>query len=162
MAKTFEQIATTTLSSATGKIQFTSLGSYTDFHLVATYETTSAANVYITLNNDYSTSAYYAIYLWGNGTTTLTGAQGTVYTNNPNTLGSGEFVTDVVEVYGYKDTDKYKTMNIRHACPSNLVTSVIQGTYKSSSAITSIEYNATSTFAVGTIISLYGVTMGSA
>lgn len=153
--ETFTQIASTTLGSNSGAVTFSSLGSYTDLLLVASYTCTSAANMYISFNGDYGAN-YIATYQYANGTAVNTSRQGTIYTNVNSTV-AGNQTTDFIDLFDYRNTSFYKTVLGKHITPGVNITQ-FSGIWKNTGAVTSITYNSTANFTAGSTFCLYGIT----
>lgn len=155
MATTFTPIASTTLSSTSSAITFSNLGSYTDLVLMCSYSCTSAANMYVSINGDYGAN-YLATYEYSNGSSYNPGRLGTIYTNTNSTIANNQ-TTDFIEFYDYRNTNYYKTIIGRHITPGVNINQ-FSGTWKNTSAITSITFNSTNTFTAGSTFCLYGLT----
>ena len=161
--KTYEPIATTTLSSATSTITFSSISSsYTDLVLIASrrYSNvgTGAENTFIRFNND-STALYSTTYL-SNGPSAgrITGANN-LYTSAGGNETADRFSVDVWNIMNYSNTTTYKTSLLRH----NFGTSMLQnwiGLWRSTAAINRIDIiggGTPGTFATGSTFTLYGI-----
>jgi hypothetical protein len=157
MAKTatYSLIQSQTLATATGTIAFTSIpATYTDLVLVCNYTTTAAANIYMTLNND-TTSTYSRQWLYGNGSTS-NGGHGTVaYLNNSVTISTTP-VNTILNIMDYSNATTYKTTLVRHnnAVGETLAEVIL---YPQTAAISSVRIIGTSTFAIGSNFKLYGI-----
>jgi hypothetical protein len=159
--KTYEPIATTTLSSATNLITFSSIpGTYTDLVLVvsSTYSnyTTGGENVWVRVNND-SGSNYSSTYMEGgktSGRVTNT-TQLTVSSAGNNTSG---FQVNIWNFYNYSNTTTYKSImsSLRYA-----PTFVQQwaNLWRNTAAINRIDVKGgtSGTFAIGSSFTLYGI-----
>ena len=115
MAATYTPIATTTLGSAAANITFSSIaGTYTDLVLVVSAITASNdQSIYFNVNSDSGTNYSYT-YLYGNGTSALSG-RGTNATQG--FLGGVAYGTStstpsaiVASFMNYANTTTYKTI----------------------------------------------------
>ena len=112
MAKTFDPIATYTLSSTSGEISFTGLSGYNDYQIHAIYRTTSAANIYVRFNSN--NSNYKATYEYSNSSANATSSQTTIYTNHPTTVGAN-YRYDIIDIINPHNSTEYKSGIIKHA-----------------------------------------------
>jgi hypothetical protein len=164
MAKTYEPIATTTLTSAAANITFSSIpATYTDLILVLNVAIASGGGgeSVIRFNSD-SGSNYSNTYLYGNGTSALSAR------NTNSTVGrvsySASFTTTVgnmnyiVQVQNYSNSTTYKTFLSRANNAANAADG-IAGLWRSTSAITSIQffYSDSSNIITGSSATLYGI-----
>jgi hypothetical protein len=164
MAKTYEPIATTTLTSAAANITFSSIpATYTDLILVLNVAIASGGGgeSVIRFNSD-SGSNYSNTYLYGNGTSALSAR------NTNSTVGrvsySASFTTTVgnmnyiVQVQNYSNSTTYKTFLSRANNAANAA-DAITGLWRSTSAITSIQffYSDSSNIITGSSATLYGI-----
>jgi hypothetical protein len=164
MAKTYEPIATTTLTSAAANITFSSIpATYTDLILVLNVAIASGGGgeSVIRFNSD-SGSNYSNTYLYGNGTSALSAR------NTNSTVGrvsySASFTTTVgnmnyiVQVQNYSNSTTHKTYLSRANNAAN-ATDAIAGIWRSTSAITSIQffYSDSSNIITGSSATLYGI-----
>jgi hypothetical protein len=159
--KTYEPIATTTLSSATSTITFSSIpGSYTDLVLIMynTYSNTTTANenVWVRINND-SGGNYSSTYMEGGlSSGRASGNQHTVSSAGNNTPG---FQVITWNFYNYSNTTTFKSSisSLRYA-PTFL--QVWANLWRNTAAINRIDViggGSSSTFAVGSTFTLYGI-----
>ena len=155
-------IATTTLGSTAGTIDFNSItGSYTDLRLVLTTTTTSSAAVLCRVNSD-TGSNYSRTTLAGDGSS----ASSARYSNNTFfridiNADSSTTVPMLIEVdfFSYAGSTN-KTILNKVAADRNGSGSVQTAVqlWRSTSAITSISLIANgTTFAAGTTATLYGI-----
>ena len=156
---TYEPIATNTLSSTASSVTFSSIsGSYTDLVLVSNGKMSagSAVNNKITFNSD-TTTNYSRTYVYGDGSTALSGRDssqdnlGFIYWNSTNPS------TTIIQIQNYSNTTTYKTALARTSESGVAVAYV--GLWRSTSAITNITITRGSTndFASGSTFTLYGI-----
>ena len=162
MATTYEPIATTTLAATNSTITFSSIpATYTDLRLIVTGTATAALTPRIRFNGDTATNYSYTV-LYGDGTSALStrGANTAFISGTYNTGWSSTipaFLT--VDVFSYAGST-YKTTLNTVSIDLNGSGSVerLVGLWRSTSAITSMTLvTSTSTFAIGTTATLYGI-----
>lgn len=165
-------ISTVTVGTATADISFTSIsGSYTDLMLVVSGRSTVSVN------------AYSEIGMYFNGATfpdatstfrTLEGTGSSVASNSVSNYLSGgwncgsgmtanTFSNNTIYIPNYAGTTQ-KSISVDSVSETNATAAyqrIIAGKSTLSSAITAIRLNAETAFAVGSTVSLYGVTKGS-
>ena len=157
---TYEKIQTQTLGSSAASVTFSSIsGSYTDLILVASSKivTGSATGFLIQFNGD-TASNYSDTYLYGNGTSALSGrvsGQAKMVIGNVN---STDFSPQIINVMNYSNATTYKTAIGRSSLAADYVISYV-GLWRSTAAITSIlAYpDASASFATGSTFTLYGI-----
>jgi hypothetical protein len=160
MTATYEKIATTTLVSAASSVTFSSLGSYTDIVIVSVPSITSgSAGVRIRFNSD-TGSNYSQTDIYGDGT--IAGS-----TRDSNRT-SGKLTNTIspstnfnfnllVNVMNYSNATTYKTYLARGNIASGGTEAVV-GLWRNTAAITDIQlFATTSTFAIGSTFTLYGI-----
>jgi hypothetical protein len=170
MAKTYEPIATTTLSSAASSVTFSSIsGSYTDLVVIISalgnVGSPTDYGISLQINGDLA-GDYSDTWLYGNGTSTVSSrridqssivdiqAAGYLSTTSPNPC--------VVNFLNYSNTTTYKTIISRGNNPSGgggtATTEACVGLWRSTSAITSIKFLTTSgSYGSGSTFTLYGI-----
>lgn len=166
MAVTYEPIATTTLSSASGTIAFNSIpGTYTDLKIICVVTATDASTfLRMTFNSDTATNYSYTS-LRGNGTS----ATKSIVANTaimlplsytlalPTTLPA----FGNVDIFNYAGST-YKTVLALGANDQNGSGEInaMVNMWRSTSAVTSIQLvaNSTNTFTAGSTFTLYGIT----
>ena len=164
-AKTYDQIAWTSLGSAAASITFSSIAaSWTDLRLVIGNLTTSSATYpYIQYNGDTATN-YSWRQLNGNGSSAASVAAQNVtkFTFLNNGASSTTIpATITVDIFSYADTGKYKTSLVNEAADTNgsgyIQTEIFL--WRSTSAINSILISGGGTynFNTGTTAALYGI-----
>ena len=156
--KTYESIATTTLTSAQTSISFTSIsGSYTDLIIIINGQD-SNGYLLIRYNND-SGSNYSRTVLYGDGANPQTFRQ-TSQTSHFIAIGGTNFQGQKLQINSYSNTTTYKT-SLLNENRSDSTVGITVGSYRSTSAITRVDFispTGTATIASGTTITLYGVT----
>ena len=166
MPKTYEPIATTTISgTSTNQVTFSSIAAtYTDLRIViAAGETGGGNGAFITFNNDGGTGSLYSFTrLVGDGST-ASSARGTNRNTNTWVLGNGIAVpttpTDVatIDIMNYSNTTTFKTSLAReNNAASGTVANVIL--WRNTAAITRVDitYSAAN-FANASTFTLYGI-----
>jgi hypothetical protein len=158
MPITYENIATTTLSSASSTITFSSIPStFTDLRLVVTF--TGAWLKMPTINSDTGAN-YSATYLFGSGSSVTSVRSPNSSPSSIDLLAGGAPNPALVEFdfLGYQGSTN-KTFLIRESGDQNgsgyLSTEV--ATYASNSAITSITITSQGNMGIGTTATLYGI-----
>lgn len=159
MAKTatYALIEAKTLGSATSTITFSSIpNTYTDLVLVFNGAASSYVNTYLQINGD-SSALYSETRLYGNGSTATSARYsnqtysfvGDVHTNQSN---------GILHFMDYANTTTFKSFLSRDNAPSGGL-GAWAGLYRSTSAISSILFGATSgaTFNTGSTFKLYGI-----
>jgi hypothetical protein len=165
MPKTYEPIATHTLSSAAASYTFTSIPqTYTD--LVMIVQATQTAGPHqgkIGVGNGSidTGSNYSQTILNGNGTSAASLRFSNYTYWNADYLAapgvSGEYNVSIYNFMNYSNTTTNKTMINRSSKASN-GTDALVNLWRSTSAINQILFGVTSsTLAAGTIITLYGI-----
>jgi hypothetical protein len=149
---TYTPLATITLASTDSEIVFTSIpATYRDLVLVVGGKATSAGAFNVILNNDTGNGS--RVFALGNGSTTSSSTAATLAVLE---MGSDE-TTGIVHIMDYSATDKHKTLLARGGSAGG-VTIMMAGRWASTSAVNSIKLNrGSSSFAVGTTLSLYAI-----
>ena len=163
MAKTYEPISTQTLGSATATVTFSSIpATYTDLVLVCNIAQAAGNNsLRFRINSD-TGSNYSATYLYGNGTSALSGrdasqTSGTIYVSGSTTIETNY----IVQFMNYSNATTYKTLLGRSNRASSEVAADV-GLWRNTSAINSISLAMggsfpTNNFATGSTFALYGI-----
>ena len=162
--KTYEPIATTTISGSPTSYTFTSIPqSYTDLVLVFVGDLGGTTNFVIRVGNgsiDTGTN-YSTTILDGNGSAAVSAS----YTNSSfylldyNAASSGNQRTFTTNLFNYSNTTTYKTFLTKSALPSAEVV-LGAGLWRSTSAINQIKVfgsGETHSIANGSMITLYGI-----
>ena len=158
MAITYEPIATTTLGSAAASVTFSSIsGSYTDLVIVYNGVATSSQTFSIQFNGD-TGSNYSDTNLGGDGSTASSNRDSSITSAKMGINYSTGQSNFILSVMNYSNSTTYKTA----LCRSNAAVGEVNarvGLWRVTSAITSvlIKMDSTSTFAIGSIFSLYGI-----
>ncbi len=169
---TMTLIATTTLTSTAADISFTSIaGTFTDLFITIAGRSTSSANAYSEIGMYFNGATY------PDGTAnfrTLEGTGSSVASNSVSNYmsagwncGSGmtanTFSNNSVYIPNYAGSTQ-KTYSVDSVSETNATAAyqrIIAGKSTTTSAITSIRFNAETAFAIGTTISVYGILKGS-
>jgi hypothetical protein len=162
--KTYEPIATQTLGSAAASVTFSSIsGAYTDLVLVANYIPTTQGNtIRLTFNSDSATN-YSKTYVgaWTGNFTGSTRFSNYSYLFNLWQIG-GVLGPNIVtfNIMNYSNTTTFKTCLLRASTvssPDSEVSAEV-GLWRSTAAINTILLTSSSTtFAIGSTFSLYGI-----
>jgi hypothetical protein len=159
MAKTYDPIATVTISTTTSSYTFTSIPStYTDLVIACQdLSTTSIQGITVRVGNgSIDTGSNYSRvaidgYSSAMSNQTTNASSWDVGVISPN--GSG---TSLYHFMDYANTNKYKTVLTRSGNPEYFRFAV--GTWRSNSAINQIQvYPASYSWTAGTTLSLYGI-----
>jgi len=156
---TYTPLATVTVASAVSSVSFSSIpASYRDLIIVHNNfgTTNNDSNGNFRFNGD-SGSNYSRVYAFSEAGGSPVSGSGTGGTSLQvfglrTTIG-----TSITQIMDYSATDKHKTTLTRTNTPDHLV-SMWAGRWANTSAINTIQLNAFSgNFAVGSVISMYGV-----
>lgn len=161
MPVTYETIATTTLSSATSTITFSSIAnSWTDLRLSFTGYKAVGAQLYLRFNGD-TGSNYSYTDLVTDGSTISSGrgssTQIVMHYNGFDTT-SATFVP--IDILSYANTSVYKTLLFGWNATRDVSEGYNKysvGLWRSTSAITSLQFRSDDTMGVGTTVTLYGI-----
>jgi hypothetical protein len=165
MAKTYEPIATTTLSSSAATIDFTSIPStYTDLRMVISGVSNSSDNIFYRFNG-VTGASYSRTDLSGSGSSAISSrASNQNYGRLTNygypTSTVGEHVT-TWDIMNYSNSTTYKTSLSRSNRATNGVDAIVN-LFMSTSAITSISlatntFSGSSNWQSGATATLYGI-----
>ena len=161
MATTYDKIATTTLSSTSATITFSSIAaSWTDLRLVLAATNTAALDLNTTFNSDTATN-YSFTSLTGNGSvasSSQSASQNYIRSNFFSMAASQPYLL-TLDLFSYAGST-YKTCLITNSEDKNGSGGVGNrvALWRSTTAVTSITFTtSTSTFAVGTTATLYGI-----
>jgi len=161
MTATYEKIATTTLSSTASSVAFTSIsGSYTDLVLVISAKTSSGpADLLMRVNGD-DNNNYGQTNLYGTGSAAASSRltnRSVFYCNLVAYPSNNNNSNHIVQLQNYSNTTTYKTF-LSRANNAGVGTDAIVGTWRSTSAITSLTFFAdATTFASSSIFTIYGI-----
>ena len=165
-AKTYDQIAWTSLGSAASSITFSSIPStYTDLRLVIVSTTSSGSRVLTARFNGDTASNYSDRYIAGDGTSaTSLSFQNVTYAYigmNKNGNSSTVPTTICVDIFQYANTGVYKTLLSTAAGDFNGSgeTDAVINLWRSTAAINSITIasDGAPTLSAGTTAALYGI-----
>jgi hypothetical protein len=159
MASTYEKIATTTLGSAASSVTFSSISqSYTDIILVGSFSNTVNTNLFYRFNSD-SGSNYSSTWLSGTGSSAISGR----FSNRANIVvdpsagGMGTSIATVLSNFmNYSNSTTYKTVLTRIGAGDFEVGTNV-GLWRSTNAITAIEFYGNQNFSSGSTFTLYGI-----
>jgi hypothetical protein len=161
MTATYENIATTTVGTATGTVTFSSISaSFTDLIVVVNGAVTAGTvNLFFRFNNDTATNYSYT-YLDGSGSVASSGRS----SNNDKLIGNnfGYFTTSfnanyIIQIQNYSNTTTNKTCLTRSNAADNGVSAVV-GLWRNTAAINRIDlFTSSSTFVSGSTFTLYGI-----
>jgi len=153
--KTYTQINSVTLASASSSVTFGSIPqNFRDLILTVDGTSTLLTNVYIRFNSDSGTSYSY-VYAWGNGSSTESAASNL---SSISQLGLGPSKSNsLLQIMDYSATDKHKACLVR----ANVGLSFIQMAaerWANTSAITTLQiFPAQGVINSGTTFTLYGI-----
>lgn len=154
-------IATYTLPSTASNIIFSNVPqNYQDLMLVASVQkTSSTADPFVSLNNDYTSNSASRTLLYGNGSSAISDRRSNDSTNYiwPITGSSTIFSSVIVHILNYTSSVQ-KTLLWRVAQDLNgSGVSVIGVGRKNIGAVTYVEFNANGSFSAGSTMTLYGI-----
>ena len=163
----FFQIATTTLNTAAASIEFNSIPqTYTHLQIRAIGRSTSTSpDTYLQINGVTAGGNYSYHYVYGDGASVASGSdtsQGfliglrTATSNNSANI----FGVGVIDILDYTNTNKFKTVRTLSGFDGNGsgLTWLVSGNYRSTNAITSLKFTASSvSFAQYSSFDLYGI-----
>lgn len=158
MATTYEPIATSTVAVAAASITFSSIpATYTDLKLVVSGGTTLGGYAYLQFNSD-TGSNYSTTRLDGDGAGAASArTTSATFIRTSSALTTTANLTNI-DIFSYAGST-FKTTLSNTAADDNgsgRVTPVV-GLWRSTSAITSLVFTSTNTFATGTTATLYGI-----
>lgn len=160
MAKTYEPIATTTLSSRNNSITLNSIPStYTDLVLVFVGGLDPSANeLNLRLNSD-TGSNYSYTRIRGNSSSLASDRQSNVTEIHVGSPGNSSIIgNSVIEILNYSNTATYKTVLARSNYTNRDVISTV-GLWRNTAAINSITIKESSVnyLIAGSTLTIYGV-----
>lgn len=164
MAKTYEPIATNTVTgSTTTAVTFSSLGAYTDIQIVMNATSVGASDyaAVLTFNGD-TGSNYSTTQMRGTGSAAqsnrATSASSIVLTTNYSIMQTPS--TILIMLQNYANTTTYKTTLSRFSQvnPAGGTAAAIVGLWRNTAAITSLTITISGDFfASGSTFTLYGI-----
>lgn len=157
MSKTYDPIATTTLTTTQETVTFSNIaGSYTDIIYVVSGG--GSTNLRLRFNSDTGTN-YSFTQLYGTGSSALS-----LRDSNTNYAIGGvtqSFGLAIGHIMNYSNTTTNKTLIGRGGSAGNTFLDACVSLWRNTSAITSIsfspEFNGVNTFTSGTTFTLYGI-----
>ena len=137
MPRTYEPIATTTVTASSSDVVFTSIPStFTDIVLITNAnQSVNFASLSIRFNSD-SGSNYSDTILLGDGSATASARQSNVTSMRTGLMGT-TIGTNILHVMNYANTTTYKTVLSRGNVAGNQVRAGV-GLWRSTAAITSL------------------------
>ena len=161
MASTYEKIATTTLGSATGTVNFTSIsGAYTDLILVFNGSEAGGSTPELRVGNgSIDTGANYGwTYMAGTGSSAVSGRSSNADSINPAFNPTTNSIYNVIYHFmNYSNTTTNKTILIRGNDTTGR-TIVEVGLWRNTSAINQIRiYDPYNNINSGSTFTLYGI-----
>ena len=167
MPRTYDPIASTTLTSTATSVTFSDIpGTYTDLVIAAYHNTSGTPTVdgpTMRLNSD-SGSNYSVTRIQGNGSSAVSNrlSNQTYLWFGLESYSSSEWVTSIVQIMSYSNTNVNKTVLAAGANAGFLVIRGV-GLWRSTSAITSVTIyctdrgSASTPYVSGSRFSLYGI-----
>lgn len=155
MPNTYVALATQTLAVATNTVSFTSIDqNYTDLYLtVFCPGAPSGGDWQMRFNNDSATN-YSRTFLFGTGSVAGSGR-----TSNSNVLSVGANRTNgwlKMNIQNYSNTTTNKTILWEVGSAGEDIAAIV-GLYRSTSAITRLDFVTGPTFPIGSTFNLYGI-----
>lgn len=166
--ETFDLISSTTTTGIVGSITFSSIPTtFTDLVIVTRHKhaTLTSNSLGMVINGDTGAGNYSWTYFFDNGTTTSQGGRNINYTFfYPGwfvTAGTTEGTVSVIHLNDYSNTTTYKAYVSRTNGYSSSTSypgvELNTGTWRSTAAVTSLQFLIGGDFAADSVISLYGV-----
>jgi hypothetical protein len=160
MPKTYEPIATQTLTASAASVTFSSISStYTDLVLIMSGSVATNANLNIQFNSDTATN-YSATRLYGNGSTAASDrytSSSSIPIDATGYWQTGFGSNNIISIMNYANTTTNKTVIVRSNNASN-GTDAIVGLWRSTAAINAIKVQAGGVnFNSGSTFTLYGI-----
>ena len=171
----YESIATVTATGGQTSLSFTSIPStYVSLQIRGLYRDTDtfgfSRQLGITFNSDFGTGKYAYHGLQGDGSSVTALGSAAGFISQMFTVGSGTdsgmdascFGTSIIDIHDYASTTKNKTMRcfagaIDNVANTNRRMGLASGVWLNTSAVTSIQLNASNAFVAGSTFSLYGI-----
>ena len=147
--------------SSTNTITFSSISqAYTDLVLVSSAKMSGTGTTGTFRFNGDTASNYSFTYMYGNGTSALSGRQSSktsgIWDSWADQLSSTMFEADVLQIMNYSNSTTYKTALSRSN--SSVTTEAAVNLWRSTAAITSLTlFLSTGNFVDGSTFSLYGI-----
>jgi len=159
MPNTYVALATQTLGSAAASVTFSSISSaYTDLVLVSSALSAGTSETVMLRFNGDSGNNYSFTYLYGNGTSALSGRASSVSFAVGGSATATTAGVNIVNIMNYSNSTTYKTVLDRRGNAS-LYTFTDVSLWRNTAAITSLTLQPenSQSFASGSTFSLYGI-----
>lgn len=162
--KTYDQIFTTTLTTAVASVTISSIpNAYTDLVLIASVQLSSAGQSFLYQYNGDTGTNYSLTILKGNGTNATSDRRSSISYQLAAGWDAGlpssgsSFATAIINVNNYSNATTYKTSICRgsNAAGGDVTSTVCL--WRNTAAITSITCYSAANLAVGTTLTLYGI-----
>lgn len=152
---TYEPIETRTLSTAQSSVTFNTItGTYTDLVLVSDSILVSGTGAARIRYNSDSGSNYSNTYVYGDGSSALSGRSSNQTSIDFNFIGTARS-TSICHIQNYSNSTTYKTLISRGN--GGGITIAYVGLWRNTAAITTIEVIGSSNFNTGSTFTLYGI-----
>lgn len=161
MPKTYEPIATTTLTTDQSEVEFTNISqNYTDLIIVKTGAQNSSSNMGLRVGNGTvdTGSNYSGTQVYGNGTSALSDrySNDTQFVTNFANSSTASIMT-VIQIMNYSNTTTNKTVLVRNN-DSSFYTGATVHLWRSTAAINRLLFrNFTNGLKSGSTFTLYGI-----
>jgi hypothetical protein len=160
MPKTYEPIASTTLSAGTASVTFSSIPqTYTDLILVVNTKIASLEDAHALVFNSDTATNYSNTGMLGTGTASASYRQPNIAKMDAGRVGT-DWSTSIFNIMNYSNTTTFKTVLSRgNSTSSGSYVGLNVGMWRSTSAITSVlvkVYN-DQTMLSGSTFTLYGI-----
>lgn len=157
MASTFDKIATANASGTGASITFSSIsGSYTDLVLLCNVKISVARNLLLRFNSDTGSNYSRTLLTSDPGSSRQQDYSYITFTGN-GVATTNIHSSHIIHIMNYSNATTYKTVIVRSDNADSGVDAVM-GTWRSTSAITSLEvYTTTANFDSTSIFTLYGI-----
>jgi hypothetical protein len=161
MPKTYEPIATTTLTTDQSEVEFTNISqNYTDLIIVKTGAQNSSSNMGLRVGNGTvdTASNYSGTQMYGNGTSALSDR----YSNDTQFVinfanSSADNIVSIIQIMNYSNTTTNKTILVRNNNAANYVSAYVH-LWRSTAAINRLLFrNFTNGLKSGSTFTLYGI-----
>jgi hypothetical protein len=161
--QTYDLISTTSIGTAASTVTISSIPStYRDLVFVVDGLTTGVGPYNVGITTNLNTGNYFYVYVNGNGSTTASSGPGD---NRIQVPGRGSYWSNgyrtyvVGNIFDYTQSNKHKPFIIRTGTGTQ-VTELLAAREPSTGTISSISFaigGAASTFAVGSVFTIYGI-----
>jgi hypothetical protein len=162
MPKTYEPIATTTVSGSTASVTFSSIpATYTDLVVVIDGEGTSPSasqDVTFRFNGETAATNYSETYLRGTGSAAQSGRYSESYLPSAGAWLSGRRYNHIINIQNYSNTTTFKTSLVRTNWAGGDVATIVILWRATPAAINQMVININNgNFASGSTFTLYGI-----